>query len=318
MRIAVIVNDAAALEPSQTTTLMAQGAVALGHHVFVVGIEDLSVQPEGGLRGRALAVQASGSETLVGTRTHSVRLDQVDRVWIRTSPGRDAARAPIHATALELLAVVGSRGVEVTNAPLALIRAASKSYLAQLPLHTRPAMLISRSAKEVAAFIEARGSCVVKPLVGTRGRDVLLLEDGDPNLRQLIDMSLRDNFALVQEYVPEAVDGDVRIFVVDGEPMTVNGCVAAVRRRPPEGDFRSNVAMGGRAEPVVPKARLLEQSRSIGKVLVRDGLRVAGLDFVGDRVVEVNVFSPGGLHDAREFYGGDFVGALCERLCAEG
>jgi glutathione synthase len=117
---------------------------------------------------------------------------------------------------------------------------------------------------------------------------------------------------MVQEFVAGAERGDVRVTVVAGEILEVDGRAAAVARVPDPQDFRSNLHAGGRAEAVEVTASIREAVARIAPHLQREGLVHVGVDFVGDRILELNVFSPGGLHPSERLYGRDFSSAVIE------
>ncbi len=317
-RILFVVNRARGVKPDQTTALLFECAAMRGHQVWVVGVGHLGMEPDGGVTAQALRVEAGRDrermiELLNDTDFERVRLDQTDAVVIRTNPARDGRRWA-HDAALSLLSRAAARGVLVLNDPDGLRRASSKLYLMDLPERVRPRTLVSRDAEVIAAFVADHGGAVIKPLSGTQGRDVFHLRPGGDNHRQIIDVVTRVGFAMVQEYVKEAVDGDVRLIMLDGEPLTLKGKIAAVNRTPPAGDFRSNVAVGGRAQPVSPTKAQLDNAKIIGQQLRADGLWLAGLDLIGDKAVEVNVFATGGVKDAERFTGQRFTEALLVAL----
>jgi glutathione synthase len=49
-------------------------------------------------------------------------------------------------------------------------------------------------------------------------------------------------------------------------------------------------------------------------ILYADGIRLAGIDLIGTKVIEFNVFSTGGLYDASQFAGQDFAKRIIDRL----
>jgi glutathione synthase len=122
--------------------------------------------------------------------------------------------------------------------------------------------------------------------------------------------------ALLQEYVPDAPAGDVRVHVVGGALLEVDGAAAVVRRVPGQGEWRSNVALGGVPTAESASGPLRRLVQRVGPTLVRHGLWHVGLDVVGDRIVECNVFSPGGLGDIERFTGVDFCAPLVRRFVA--
>ncbi|MCB9742549.1 MAG: hypothetical protein H6740_08120 [Alphaproteobacteria bacterium] len=320
MRLLVLVNDPTDLKPDQTTTLLIAGAASRGHEVLVVGVTELSLQPDDrvGARGR-LASPASPELTARALREGprvAWRLGPEDRVLVRTNPARDAGHAWAHAAALDILRVAKGSGVRVMSDPDGLARASSKVYLTALPPRFRPHTLITRDPQELRAFLaDAPGDCVLKPLTGTHGRDVFRLRKADPdNLNQIIDVLTRGGYAMAQRFVPEARLGDTRLLMLEGELLRVGDAVAAVRRVPGDADFRSNVSAGGHAARSLLRPVMEELVEAVGPRLRADGILLAGLDLIGDVVVEINVFSPGGLKDSGGFEGVDFIPPVLDAI----
>jgi glutathione synthase len=252
-------------------------------------------------------------------RSHPLQprpLSESDVVLMRTNPARDKARAPQHTAALALMRMVRDTGTVVLNDPDGLIRAASKLYLQELPASVKPLTLVSSSQAEIITFIEGLdGPAVLKPLQGTRGGDVFMVQSAkDKNLLQIIDVLLRQGLAMIQSFIPEAVHGDTRVLLVNGEILEIDGHPAAFRRIPIGSDFRSNVDVGGKTAQAVITPAMREVVAKVGPFLRRDGLFMVGLDFIGDKICEVNTYSPGGLRAARKYEQVDFTTPLWETI----
>ena len=294
MRVFVL-NDADEVAGAASTGALLSRARERGP-VRVVGIADLGLEPDG-------RVMADG-----------VCLSEGDQVVVRTNPSRDHRKA-LQRLSLDLLCIARDQGVSVVNDPGGLARAETKLHLCSLPPHLRPRTLVSASRARLRAFVmEAPGPTVVKPIAGTRGRDVFKVHPDTENLPQILDVLCREGLAMAQDFVPEAVEGDVRVLVVGGRVLERGGHVCAVRRRPPAHDFRSNVAIGGVPEIGVLSPQLRAIADEAAALLYDQGLHIAGLDAIGDKLVEVNVFSPGGFPDIEKFTGQDFVGAVLDHL----
>lgn len=322
MKLAVLVNRIAELAPEQTTSLLVARALGMGYDTWLCEVDGLGQDADGAILGSARRACPGGdaARTLAGLAPCSpVHLDAFDAVLVRTNPARDPRRIWAHQAALLLLRTLRTRGVRVVNDPEGLVWATSKLHLATLPQEIRPRTLVSRDPAAIRAFVaQAPGDVVLKPVSGTRGQDVFRVGPGrSENLAQIVDLLVRDGLAMAQDYVPEACDGDVRLIVLDGRLLQVGDRYAAVRRVPPSADFRSNVAVGGSPAPVEDVTPGMRRAVELaGPLLAAQGLRFVGLDLVGDRVVEVNVFSPGGLYDAERYYGVDFLGAILTALVA--
>ncbi|MCA9526909.1 MAG: hypothetical protein KC549_11515 [Myxococcales bacterium] len=313
MRLTVLVNELAGVKADQTTWLLVCAMLDRGHEVAVGGVADLELSPDDRVRLRAARLTAPAPSpaealaTLLASPPTSVDLFEEAGVLVRTNPGRDP-RTWVHHTALDLLRLVRDAGVGVLNDPDGLARARSKLYLSCLPREVHPRTLVTADKRALRAFIEAApGPVVLKPLVGSRGQDVFKVQRGSENLGQIVDVLCRDAFAMAQDFVPEAVDGDTRVILVEGDILMVDGQAAAVRRVPGQGEFRSNVFQGGHAEAGGLTPTMARITAAIGPRLRADGLFLVGMDLIGDRIVELNVFSPGGMGDANGFAGVDFI-----------
>src|SRR5690606_9451344 len=176
------------------------------------------------------------------------------------------------------------------------------------PEDVRPVTCITRDVDEIKAFIDAHdGRGVIKPLQGSGGQGVFVVNgDGGANLNQMIDAVIRDGYAIVQEYLPTAAQGDLRLLTLNGRPLQVDGRYACFRRYNDSGDARSNISAGGKIEIAEPDADALRLAEIVAPKLIRDGMYLAGLDIVGDKLMEVNVDTPGGINMAEELTGVDF------------
>lgn len=308
MRCIFVVNDTSALEAGQTTKLLARKALGRGHETYFTQPDWLSVDVDNQVVAEVVPAQNPATDAL------PIALGAGDLLAVRTNPARGGP-GPIHAIGLDLLTLAQRSGAAVVNDPSGLRRATSKLYLNTLPARLRPGTVVSRDAKRLRRFVESKDTfTILKPLSGTRGMDVFKVRAGDPNLNQIIDIMTRWGPTLAQEFVPEAAAGDIRILVLDGRPLEVGGAVAAVRRVPTGTDFRSNVHVGAVPEPVDLDERLRSLVATAAPHLRADGLTLCGLDVIGDKIVEVNVFSAGGLVDANAFYGVDFTAPILDHF----
>lgn len=325
MKILFLVNDVREVVARMSTTLLITVA-SRRHEVWVCGVKDLHAQP-GTVAASARHVKdpkAHGDEpgeakVAAGLRRQApTRLDlgSCDVVFIRTNPGRDIDGRNSHRMALHMLGTVADRGVTVVNAPSGLLRASTKTFLLDLPSDVIPDTLVSCSPAEIERWVtKLPGSAILKPVAGTRGEGVFVVHPQDrTNLRQLIDTIGRDGYIMAQAFVPEASAGDVRVLVVDGKVLTLDGRAAAIARIPKKGDFRSNVHVGGRPAPATVSPAMREAIKAVRPILRRKGLFLVGLDFIGGKIIELNVFSPGGFGNASQHQERNFPDALLDAL----
>ena len=121
-------------------------------------------------------------------------------------------------------------GVSVRNAPSGLVRASSKLYLGTLPAGTVPRTGSSEDPERLSSFLdELGGPAVVKPSLGTRGNGVVRVSPSTSNREVILERAVLKGPALLQDYQPDAPDGDVRIGVVGGRLLELDGKPCAVR-----------------------------------------------------------------------------------------
>ena len=322
MKLMCLVNEPLELEPSQATTMLIHGARQRGHEVHVVGVTGLSLSPQDRVLAQALRVpeQAATREQMLAMMREQAALvvdvSAQDVLLLRTNPARDVARAWAHRAALTLAGLARDAGVRVLSDPDGLERASNKLYLSHVPVEFRPRTLVTRSHDAVREFMaQAGGAVVLKPLQGTWGQDVYKVNPQTrENFNQIMDVLTRQGYLIAQDFIPEAVDGDCRLLLMEGELLEHEGLVAAVQRVPGADDFRSNIHAGGRAEAATITPTMRAAVAATGPLLRKDGIFLAGLDFIGGKLVEINAYSPGGFGDAQRFTGHDFIATVLERV----
>lgn len=326
MKIGFVVNSVDSEKPTYTTTRLAMAAARMGHEVSYMGLGDFGYEPDGTLSAITSAGEPGKAYRSLERYLEDVQrpetaqrqpLEDFDVVMLRADPAEDALEHPWANTAGVAFGQLMARsGVLVVNDPFTLAGALSKAYFQHFPEVVRPRTLISPDEKRIRDFVdELGGKAVLKPLQGSGGSGVFLVNSKEaPNTSQIVEAIARDGYVVAQEYLDAAKDGDVRMFVMNGEPLTVDGAYAAFRRRSSSDDLRSNMAAGGKAVAVDVDAGMLALVEAVRPKLQADGMFLVGLDIVGDKLMEVNVFSPGGLGSAQNLSGVDFSPAVIADL----
>jgi glutathione synthase len=325
MRLCLVVNDVATETTTYTTTRLAMAAVNRGHEVWCAGVAGFEHDAAGHIL--AWASRAPGdryklSETFLAhlqgpkARRARINIDEFDVLLLRNDPAVEQSRPWAKRAGIMFGRLAVRRGVIVLNDPNGLAQAENKQYLELFPEQVRPKTLITRDAAQVKAFAREHGdSIVLKPLEGSGGQSVFLVRPEDEsNLNQMIDAISRDGYIIAQEYLPAAAEGDTRLFMMNGRPLRYKGKYAAFRRQRSGGDLRSNVHAGGSVAPAQVDSRILNVAEVVRPKLVQDGMFLVGLDVVGDKLTEINVFSPGGLGTAQKFEGVNFSLAVIQSL----
>lgn len=326
MNIGFLINDVASEIPEYATTCLARAAVNRGHGVWYVGVEDFAYDPDETVKARARPLAKGKYKTNEALLKDLLRDDvEVDRIDItdldvlllRNNPSDDAGERPWAQSVGVIFGQLAARkGVIVLNDPSGLANALNKLYFQVFPEDVRPKSLITRDRKEIRAFVEAhKQGSVLKPLQGSGGHNVFLAGADDlSNLNQMIDAILRDGYVVAQEYLPAAAEGDLRLILVNGRPLTHEGKYASFRRVNVGGDLRSNIHAGGEGRKGKITDNVLEIAEIVRPKLIQDGMFLVGLDIAGDRLMEVNVFSPGGLYSMEKFEEAPFSEVVIEAL----
>jgi glutathione synthase len=152
---------------------------------------------------------------------------------------------------------------------------------------------------------------VVKPIHGNGGKAIFRVPAEGDNLSALFEVFNQTwpEPHMVQPFLPEVAQGDKRIVLIDGE------VAGAINRKPGEGEFRSNLAVGGSAEATELTARELEICAAMGPELKRLGLIFVGIDVIGGQwLTEINVTSPTGILAIDRFNGTDTPGRIWDAI----
>ena len=294
-----------------TYAMMAE-ADRRGHALWACEPGDLSWR-SGLLQGRVRRVRLTGStpDWFIAGEPVWRTLSEFDATLMRKDPPFD--QEYLYAT--YLLELAERAGARVFNRPQALRDFNEKLSIARFPHFTVPTLVSSRK-DDLRAFCHEQGDIVVKPLNAMGGAAVFRLRPGDPNVGVILETltAHETTTIMAQRYIPEIVDGDKRILLIDGEAAPYS-----LARIPAPGETRGNLAAGGSgvARPLTGRDR--EIAAALGPELKKEGLLLVGLDVIGDWLTEVNVTSPTCFREITDQTGFDvagmFVDAL-ERQCA--
>lgn len=296
-----------------STFALALEAERRGHHLWHYLVGDLSWrQNRVSARARPVSFRREpGNHATLGP-AEELDLGTVDVVLMRQDPPFDLA----YITATHILEHVHPRTL-VVNDPAAVRDAPEKLFVTHFA-DLMPPTLISRRREDILAFREEHRDIIVKPLYGNGGAGVFRIREGDENLNALIELfsGIYREPLMIQRYLPAVRQGDKRIILIDGVPA------GAINRIPAEGEARSNLHVGGRAEPVALSARDHEICARLGPVLKERGLIFVGIDVIGEYLTEINVTSPTGIQEIDRFEGvnlaslvWDAIEARRERTC---
>jgi glutathione synthase len=218
--------------------------------------------------------------------------NDVDVILLRQDPPFDMG----YITNTHLLDNV--KNTRIINNASAVRNAPEKLLMLRWP-EILPPTLITSDANAITDFAKQYGNIVGKKLYGNAGRDVFRFShDALPELLNFAATHFAQTKepVLLQPFLPEIKDGDKRIILFDGDPVGV------MKRMPAAGEFRANLALGATAHPCELTQRDRDICMFIAPTLQKMGLYFAGIDVIGDYLIEINVTSPTGLQSINALY----------------
>ncbi len=276
---------------TDTTILLATEAQKRGYKVYYFRPEDLSF-----LNGKVVAfckhikINNNKKNFYSILKTINFNLEKSNVILIRNDP-------PFNSRYLYTTFLLNhiSRKVKIINHPFAVRNVSEKMFSINF-MKYMPPTLISENQKEIKKFFKKQKLVVVKPIDGFSGNNVILLKSFNANkIRKLLK---KNNHLFFQKFLPEVSRGDKRVFIIKGK------IVGAISRVPKKGSILSNMSKGARAKLTKLTNKERKASRAIGKLLVKNKIYFAGIDFIQEKLIgDINVTSPTGLAAYRDLSG---------------
>ena len=277
---------------ADSTFRLAEEAQNRGHDLYVYTPNDLTFN-----RGKVAAkVRSISLKRKIGDHVNFGPVELLDLsefgvIWLRQDPPFDMG----YITNTHLLDLVAKETLIVNN-PFWVRNLPEKLLVLEFP-DLIPDTVISRDLDEIKEFKREFKDIIVKPLYGNGGAGIFRLKEDDKNLTSLHELflSMSSEPLIAQAFLPDVRNGDKRIILVDGSP------VGAINRVPKAGEIRSNMHVGGKAEPAKLSQRDREICRAIGPTLKSKGQVFVGIDVIGEYLTEINVTSPTGIQELERF-----------------
>tara|TARA_R110000823_G_scaffold119998_23_gene244629 strand:+ start:6164 stop:7123 length:960 start_codon:yes stop_codon:yes gene_type:complete len=310
VKLAVVMDPIADIAYKKDSTLaMLWAAQGRGWDLFYLEQRDLYLeQGEARANMAPLEVFRNPERWYSLGDTQDVALNSVDVILMRKDPPFD--NEYIYST--YILEAAERLGTLVVNRCQALRDCNEKVFATQFP-QCCPPVLVSADMARLKAFYLSHGDVIFKPLDGMGGESIFRVRARDPNIGVILEtLTGRGRESIMaQKFIPEIVEGDKRILMINGEPVPY--CLARV---PEVGETRGNLAAGGtgRAQPLSERDRWI--AAQVGPSLRERGLLFAGLDVIGDFLTEINVTSPTCIREIDAGFDLDIGGQLME--CIEG
>lgn len=313
MKICFVVRNVHSQIETYTTTHLAFEAHQRGHRVVYATVNSFTFSHDASVRATVISAGSgqfhSRSEFLQALQGEQAIRDEVvlndfDVVFLRYNPNESEAERDRRNPAIEFARLLKAQGVLVVNDPGGLTKASSKMYLSGFPEEIRAKTIVTRSPVKIKDFIRRlKKPAILKPLSGFGGQDVFFIKNkSDININQIISTVAKNGYIMVQEYLPAIKKGDKRLLLLNGQPILSGGKIAMYRRMSPRGEIRANMHVGGTRKTVEFTREDAAIAEAIRPKLLSDGLYFVGADIVGNKLLEINVFCPGGINNINELY----------------
>ena len=286
MKLGVVMDPIETINFKKDSTLaMMIEAQRKEHEIFYMTPESLFI--DSGMafaRTSKVQVRNDPSDWFSLDKEQLINLSELDVILMRQDPPFNSSY--IYNT--YVLEIASREGAKVLNNPQSLRDCNEKVYATEFP-QCCTKHLVSSDKELLKNFVLDKGDTVIKPLDGMGGASIFRLKEGDANLNVILE-TITHHFTekvMIQEYIPEITEGDKRILVINGKPMS-----AAIARIPAKGELRGNLAAGASAVAKSLSERDQWICNEVAPALVEKGLLLVGLDIIGDYLTEINVTSP--------------------------
>ena len=301
-KLAFLTDPLGSLIPRKDSTLaMMEAAQSRGHLVYHLEQSDLFVTTEE-LLVRATRLQLTGSTHRWYRVVEEVVLPvtELDAIFMRKDPPFDME----YVYSTYLLEMAEQKGVRVLNRPSSIRDSNEKLFALRFPTCVPP-HIVSRDPRMLLAFHEEYRDVIYKPLDGMGGASIFRAKPEEHNLSVIIETLTGHGSTTImaQKHIPEILDGDTRILLIDGEPVPFG-----LARIPASGETRGNLAAGGSGVGRELTEREVYICSQVGPSLKEKGLYFVGIDVIGDYLTEVNVTCPTCIRELNAAFGLDIAG----------
>ena len=262
-----------------TSILMIEEVMNLGNNAYQCEINDLFIK-----KGLVYSTASEIISTNKLGKKSEIALSKFQYAFMRKDPPVDEN----FINALHLLSLAENQGAKVFNNPNS-IKQFNEKIFALYFKEFIPNTFVSSNISKIKDFMTNNSSTIVKPFDGMGGSSIYKLDDANQDSLKILEKLTSNEKTLIiaQEFLDEIYEGDVRVLIINGKPFQ-----KTLARIPQDGNFKGNLAAGGKG--VVRDITKDQQyiALEIGKYLMKKGINFAGIDVIGDRLTEINITSP--------------------------
>lgn len=291
---------------TETSLLLMEALIARGQRVLWTEMHGVYLD-QANLRAGVREVRSARPLTLLPPE--DISLSTIDAILVRKDP-------PFDSSYLHLTYLLGhlDAGIAQFNNVAALRNLNEKLLPLRWP-HLTPPTITTMSMAAALGFLGEHKEIVVKPLDDCSGRGILRISSEDEDPRAVLaeafaDQSGAPRYLIAQAFLPAVREGDKRVFLLDGR------AIGAVNRVPAKDSFLANIHQGALCEA----AELTDVENSaiaeVGPFLKSEGVLLAGVDFIGGLITEINLTSPSALRQINAVSGIELEQKVVDEMIA--
>jgi len=262
-----------------TSILMMEEVMNLGNNAYQCEINDLFIK-----KGLVYSTASEIISTNKLGEKSEIALSEFQYAFMRKDPPVDEN----FINALHLLSLAENQGTKVFNNPNS-IKQFNEKIFALYFKEFIPNTFVSSNISKIKDFMTNNTSTIVKPFDGMGGSSIYKLDDANQDSLKILEKLTSNEKTLIiaQEFLDEIYEGDVRVLIINGKPFQ-----KTLARIPQDGNFKGNLAAGGKGlvRDITKDQQYIAEE--IGKYLMKKGINFAGIDVIGDRLTEINITSP--------------------------
>ena len=310
-RIGILMDPIESINPKKDSTLaMMLAAHERSWQVSVFTQSDLIIQNSKiSIKRRQVTPLDNLTQWFEVEDEDEVTADFFDVILMRKDPPFNMEY--IYAT--YMLEMIESAGTPVLNEPSSIRDCNEKLFALRFP-QCVPAHIVSRDQNKLRDFHAIHGDVIYKPLDGMGGASIFRAREDEPNLSVIVETLTNQGQVqtMAQKYIPEIVNGDTRILLINGEAVPFG-----LARVPLSGETRGNLAAGGSGTGRELTDRDRYICEQVGPVLREKGLYFVGIDVIGDYLTEINVTCPTCIRELDVAFGLDIAGDFMQFIARE-
>ena len=306
MKIAIILDPIESIDIKKDTSFAIMlEAQSRNWEIYYLQIADI-IQKLDGVYAHAQRIQVYEKKDLHFTTEQKTeyKLTDFNVVLMRKDPPIDMS----YMFCNQLLCQAEREGVWIINSPQSLLSFNEKLSILKFPQHC-VSTIVSSVYKTLRDFLEQEEEVVIKPLDNMGGNFISHVSKNSNNIKKkILTMTCQESVPIMmQKFIPEYIQGDKRIIMIDGYPFK-----HALLRIPAPGKLCANLVAGGTPKGASLNEKETQICNDIGVLLKQNGIVFAGVDIISGYLTEINITSPTCVREIDKIFNVNVSSLLCD------